>query len=160
MASQALLRASIRIGRRTTAIGSELFGTVANIGSGSLKWNAGILFGLTSARRAKQSGGSSNTKFSSDPRRGAGLERRRYECRSYQVRRETATKEPRTTSSRSLTWTCRRFPIKTFAALVERNRGPCTGLRQPDDINAVEIIPLPIRHDGGIATMLGDEKAG
>ena len=66
----------------------------------------------------------------------------------------------RTTSPRSWTWTCRRFPIKTFAALLERNCSTCTGLRQPDDINAVEIISLPIRDDGGIATMLGDEKTG
>jgi hypothetical protein len=30
-------------------IGPQLFGTVSNIGPGSLKWNAGILFGVTSA---------------------------------------------------------------------------------------------------------------
>jgi len=62
--------------------------------------------------------------------------------------------------SRSWIRTHRRLPVKTFMALVERNRGPSLGLRQLDDINTVEIICLPIGHDGRIATVIGDEKAG
>ena len=30
-------------------IGPQLFGSISNIGPGTLKWNAGILFGVTSA---------------------------------------------------------------------------------------------------------------
>jgi hypothetical protein len=44
--------------------------------------------------------------------------------------------------------------------MVERNRRPRTALRQLDDINAVVIITLPIWHDGRIATVIADEKAG
>src|SRR6516165_10433343 len=62
--------------------------------------------------------------------------------------------------SRSWIRTHRRLPVKTFMALVERNRGPSLGLRQLDDINTVEIICLPIGYDGRIATVIGDEKAG
>ncbi|MGH7029732.1 MAG: hypothetical protein ACREEZ_04835, partial [Stellaceae bacterium] len=30
-------------------IGPQLFGTISNLGPGSLKWNGGVLFGVTSA---------------------------------------------------------------------------------------------------------------
>ena len=45
-------------------------------------------------------------------------------------------------------------------ALIERNHGSCSGSRYPYDINAVEIISLPIRDDRRIATVIRDEKAG
>jgi hypothetical protein len=48
MASQALLGVQFAW-PQDNRIGPELFGTVANIRPGSLKWNAGLLFGLTSA---------------------------------------------------------------------------------------------------------------
>ena len=44
----------------------QLFGSVANIGPGSLKWSAGILFLWVPPNRAKRSRGSSNTRFTSD----------------------------------------------------------------------------------------------
>src|SRR5580700_9604773 len=93
------------------------------------------------------------------PRAGGALRRRRG-FRQVRDNEHNRTGPRITASSRWLTRTSCRLPIKTFLALVECNRGTGADVRNPDHINAVEIAPLPIRNDRGIATVICYQKAG
>jgi len=77
-----------------------------------------------------------------------------------QIALRNSERDSQVTLLSSLTRTPRWFAVQTFVTQLERNRSAGIGLRQLNDINAVEIFVLPIWHAGGIASVSGDELAG
>ena len=77
-----------------------------------------------------------------------------------QIALRNSERDSQVTLLSSLTQTRRWFAVQTFVTQLERNRSAGIGLRQLNDVNAVEIFVLPIWHAGGIASVSGNELAG